>query len=62
VFSPGPISTDSPVLKMPNVILSAHVAAASLASATRLREAAARTALLAVQGKPLPNVVNGVDF
>jgi phosphoglycerate dehydrogenase-like enzyme len=47
---------------MPNVILSAHVAAASLASATRLREAAARTALLAVQGKPLPNVVNGVDF
>jgi D-3-phosphoglycerate dehydrogenase len=60
VFDPEPIPADSPVLKMPNVVLSAHIASATPSAAKRLRETAANLALLAVIGQPLRNVVNGV--
>jgi phosphoglycerate dehydrogenase-like enzyme len=61
VFSPEPIPAESPVRKMPNVILSAHVASSSPQSGNRLRETAAQIAVLAVLGKALPNIVNGVQ-
>jgi D-3-phosphoglycerate dehydrogenase len=60
VFDPEPIPADSPILKMSNVILSAHIASATPSAAKRLRETAARLAVLAVTGQPLPNIVNGV--
>lgn len=60
VFDPEPIPPDHPVLKMPNVILAPHIASASPAAVKKLRETAARLALKAVRGEPLPNVVNGV--
>lgn len=60
VFDPEPIPADCPILKMPNVILAAHIASVSPTAVKRLRETAANIAALAVQGKPLPNIVNGV--
>lgn len=60
VFDPEPIPTENSILKMPNVILAAHIASASISAVKRLRETAARLALLAIKGEPPPNVVNGV--
>ena len=60
VFDPEPIPADHPVLKMPNVLLSPHIASASPAAVHKLRTAAADLALRAVRGQPLPNIVNGV--
>jgi D-3-phosphoglycerate dehydrogenase len=61
VFSPEPIPADSPVRKLANVILSPHVASTSPQSGNRLRETAAQIAVLAVSGKTVPNIVNGVQ-
>jgi D-3-phosphoglycerate dehydrogenase len=60
VFDPEPIPADHPIRTMPNVILAAHIASASPPSVKTLRETAARIALMAVRGEPLPNIVNGV--
>jgi D-3-phosphoglycerate dehydrogenase len=60
VFDPEPIPANHPVLKMPNVILSPHVASASPTAVKKLRETAATIALMAVRGETLPNIVNGV--
>jgi D-3-phosphoglycerate dehydrogenase len=60
VFDPEPIPAGHPLLAMPNVILASHIASASPSAVRTLRETAARLALKAVRGEPLPNVVNGV--
>jgi D-3-phosphoglycerate dehydrogenase len=60
VFDPEPIPAHHPVLKMPSVILSPHIASASPAAVKKLRETAANLALKAVRGEPLVNIVNGV--
>ncbi len=60
VFDPEPIPENHPIRKMPNVLLAAHIASASPVSMRKLRETAARIALMAVRGEPLPNIVNGV--
>ena len=61
VFDPEPIPANHPILKLPNVILSAHIASASPSAAKILRETAARIALQAVRGETLRNIVNGVS-
>jgi D-3-phosphoglycerate dehydrogenase len=60
VFDPEPVPRDSPLLKMSNVVMSAHIASASAKAARRLRETVAGTVARAVRGEPLSNVVNGV--
>lgn len=62
VFDPEPIPTDHPILKMPNVIIAAHIASASAPAVKKLRESAAITALKAVRGEALANIVNGVKI
>lgn len=58
VFAPEPIPVEHPLLKMENVILASHIASTSVPAVRKLRETAAKLALLAVTGQPLPNVVN----
>ena len=60
VFDPEPIPANHPLLKLNNIILAPHIASASPAAVRKLRETAARLALKAVRGEPLPNIVNGV--
>lgn len=60
VFAPEPIPKDHPVLKLDNVILSAHIASASVKAVRTLRETAAEIVATAIRGQTLPNVVNGV--
>jgi D-3-phosphoglycerate dehydrogenase / 2-oxoglutarate reductase len=60
VCDPEPVPADHPLLKLPGVILSAHVASASVPAVRKLRETAAGIVARAVRGEPLPNVVNGV--
>ena len=45
---------------MANVLLTPHVASASVPAVLALRTQAAQTAARRVRGEPLPNVVNGV--
>ncbi|MDD4889224.1 MAG: C-terminal binding protein [Phycisphaerae bacterium] len=60
VTDPEPINTDSPLLRMDNVIITSHMASASPQASTKLRTDVAKAAALAATGQPLVNVVNGV--
>ena len=60
VCDPEPIPPGHPLLKMPNVVISAHVASASLRAVRRLRETAAGLVAKRFRGEHLPSVVNGV--
>jgi D-3-phosphoglycerate dehydrogenase len=59
VFDAEPLPADSPLLRMDQVIVSAHVASVSIRAMRTLRETVAQTVARAVRGEPLPNVVNG---
>jgi D-3-phosphoglycerate dehydrogenase len=60
VCDPEPIPADHPLVSLPGVVLSAHVASASPTAVRKLRETAAGIVARAVRGEPLPNIVNGV--
>jgi D-3-phosphoglycerate dehydrogenase / 2-oxoglutarate reductase len=60
VCDPEPIPPGHPLLRMPTVVVSAHVASASDRAVRTLRETAAGLVASALRGEPLANVVNGV--
>jgi len=60
VCDPEPIPADSPLRSLSNVIVASHIASASPKAVRTLRETAAKLAVMALRGEPLPNVVNGV--
>lgn len=60
VFDVEPMPQESALRSMPNVIAAAHIASASPKAVQKLRSTAAQIALSALQGNPLPNIVNGV--
>jgi D-3-phosphoglycerate dehydrogenase len=61
VFAPEPIPPHHAILAMDDVIVSSHIASASVPAVRTLRTAAANLALAAVRGEPLATVVNGVS-
>jgi D-3-phosphoglycerate dehydrogenase len=60
VCDPEPIPPGHPLLQMPNVLVSAHVASVSARAVRTLRETAAGLVARRLRGEALPNVVNGV--
>jgi D-3-phosphoglycerate dehydrogenase len=60
VTDPEPIPANHPLIKMNNVIITAHYASASPEAVEILRSAAANVAAMACRGEKLPNIVNGV--
>jgi D-3-phosphoglycerate dehydrogenase len=62
VCDPEPIPADSSLLKMDNVILSAHVASASVKAVRKLRETVSQIVATALRGERPPNIVNGVEW
>jgi D-3-phosphoglycerate dehydrogenase / 2-oxoglutarate reductase len=58
VCDPEPIPSNNPLRSLPNVIVASHIASVSPKSVRVLRETAARIAVMALRGEPLPNVVN----
>jgi D-3-phosphoglycerate dehydrogenase len=60
VSDPEPIPADHPLLRMPNVIVSPHIASTSVRAVQTLREMAAGLVVKRLRGEPLPSVVNGV--
>ena len=60
VFDPEPIPVDHPIRRLPNVVLSAHIASASPRAVRTLRESVARIAIAVHRGETPPNIVNGV--
>ena len=60
VADPEPIEAGDPLLAMDNVVISSHIASASVRAAAALRRGVAGTVALTLGGGPVPNCVNGV--
>jgi D-3-phosphoglycerate dehydrogenase len=60
VWDPEPIPKDHPLLAMPQVAVTPHVASCSVRAVRALREGAANAAARALRREPMINVVNGV--
>ena len=62
VCDPEPIPADSPLRRLPSVILAPHIASVSPKAVRQLRETVAQLVARRIQGQPLPSVVNGVTL
>lgn len=60
VTSPEPLPPEHPLRTLDNVVISSHIASASVKAVHSLRSTAAAIAARALRGESLPNVVNGV--
>jgi D-3-phosphoglycerate dehydrogenase len=60
VTDPEPLPSDSPLRSMDNVVITCHIASASVRAVTTLRSSVAQTVVKAIQGEKVPNCVNGV--
>lgn len=58
VTEPEPIKSDSPLLKLDNVVIAPHIGSASYRTRSKMAELAAQNLLAGLQGSPLPHCVN----
>jgi phosphoglycerate dehydrogenase-like enzyme len=62
VFAVEPLDVSSPLWELPNVLISPHTAALNGAEERRIAELFARNASNLLDGRPLVNVVDAVEF
>lgn len=62
VFASEPLNPSSPLWEMPNVLISPHTAALTAAEPRLIAELFARNAGNLLDGRPLVNIVNTVEF
>lgn len=60
VTHPEPLPKDHPLRTLDNVVISSHLASATVQAVRHLRTQAAGIVAKALRGEPLPNVVNGI--
>lgn len=58
VFADEPLSPESPLLELQNVVLAPHIGSGSIATRRRMAELAVRNLLAGLEGRPLPHCVN----
>jgi glyoxylate reductase len=58
VFDPEPIPSDSPLLKMENVVIAPHIASGSLQTRARMAEIVVDNLLAGLKGERLPFCAN----
>jgi glyoxylate reductase len=58
VFEGEPLSPESPLLELRNVVLAPHIGSGSIATRRRMAELAVRNLLAGLEGRPLPHCVN----
>lgn len=58
VTDPEPLSADSPLLTLENVVITPHIASASVATRSEMARLAAENLLACLRGEPNENVVN----
>ena len=58
VFESEPLGQDSPLLSLPNVVLTPHVGSASVATRTKMATLCAENLIAALSGRVPPNIVN----
>lgn len=58
VFEREPLSPDSPLLGLPNVVLAPHIGSASIATRSRMADLAVDNLLAGLEGRPLAHCAN----
>jgi glyoxylate reductase len=58
VTEPEPIGADDPLLALDNIVISPHIASASIRTRNRMARMAAENLIAGLRGEPLPNGVN----
>jgi glyoxylate reductase len=59
VTDPEPLAADDPLLGAPGVVVTPHIASASVRARTRMAELAVANVLAGLAGAPLPHSVSG---
>jgi D-3-phosphoglycerate dehydrogenase len=60
VTDPEPLPADSPLRSMDNVVITSHIASASVKAVTTLRNSVALTVVKMIRGEKITNCINGV--